>query len=61
MPYIDVKVAGKLSTEQRKEIAKRISDAMEEVAGKSPASTYITFQEIERDHWSVGPELLSEK
>ncbi len=61
MPYVDVKIAGSLSLEQRREIAKRISNAMKEVAGKPEGSTYITFQEIERDHWAVGEKLLSEK
>jgi len=61
MPYVDVKTAGPLTVEQRREIAKRISDAMVEVAGKSPKSTYITFQEIDRDMWAVGEELLSDK
>ena len=34
---------------------------MMDVAGKSPKSTYIVFEEIDRDNWAVGDTLLSEK
>lgn len=61
MPYVNVKTAGSLTVDQRRKIAKRISDAMVEIAGKSPKSTYITFEEIPRDSWAVGDELLSDK
>ena len=60
MPYINVKVAGTLTKEQRKEIARDFSATLEKVAGKKPSSTYIVFEEIERDSWAVGDTLLSD-
>jgi len=61
MPYVNVKTAGPLSAEQKKELAERISAALKDVAGKNPESTYIVFEEIERENWAVGGRLLSEK
>lgn len=61
MPYVNVKTAGSLSREQKKELAERISAALMDVAGKKPESTYIVFEEIERENWAVGGRLLSEK
>ncbi len=61
MPYINVKVAGSLTVEQRKTIADRFSHVLHEVAGKNPSSTYIVFEEVARDSWAVGGRLLSEK
>lgn len=61
MPYINVKVAGSLTHEQKKVIADRFSSVLYEVAGKNPAATYIVFEEIERDSWAVGGKLLSDK
>ncbi len=61
MPYVNVKTAGPLSSEQKKELAVRISAALKDVAGKNPDSTYIVFEEIERENWAVGGRLLSEK
>ncbi len=60
MPYINVKVVGKLDIEQKKEIAKGFSSILEKVAGKNPKSTYIVFDEVERENWAVGERLLSE-
>lgn len=60
MPYINVKVAGNLTRDQKKEIAEKFSNVMHEVAGKKPASTYIVFEEINRENWAVGEKLLSE-
>lgn len=60
MPYVNVKVAGKLSADQKREIARRIADTLFDVAQKKPESTYIVFDEIERDSWAVGENLLSD-
>ncbi len=61
MPYINLKVAGSLSKEQKKEIAEKFSSVLEDVAGKPPKATYIVFEEVERENWAVGGNLLSEK
>lgn len=61
MPYINVKVGGSLSDEQRKKICEEITKTMETVAGKPPSSTYVQIDEIPRNQWSVGGKLLSEK
>jgi len=60
MPFINLKVAGPLTVEQRKEIARRFSQTLLDVAGKKPETTYIVFEEISRDRWAVGETLLSE-
>ncbi|MDH4229038.1 MAG: 4-oxalocrotonate tautomerase family protein [Nitrospirota bacterium] len=52
MPYINVKVAGKLTGTQKKEIVRRITQVMEEVAGKPPAATYIVIDEVPRTNWA---------
>ena len=61
MPYINVKVAGKLTQKQRKEIVKDITDTMLRVAGKPASSTYVQIDEIPRNQWGVGGKMLSEK
>jgi 4-oxalocrotonate tautomerase len=61
MPYVNVKVAGSLTTDQKTALAERISAALEEVAGKPRRVTYITFEEVDRDDWAVGGELLSQR
>lgn len=58
MPYINVKVAGKLSRDQREQIVKEITDTMKRVAGKPESATYIVIDEVPRDQWAKGGELL---
>jgi len=58
MPYINVKVAGSLSKEQKEEIAKGFCDVMEKVAHKKKESVYIVFDEVDRKNWTVGDKLL---
>ncbi|OGI05769.1 MAG: 4-oxalocrotonate tautomerase [Candidatus Margulisbacteria bacterium GWF2_35_9] len=59
MPYINVKVAGKLKKSQKEEIAKGMCDVLKKVAGKEKDTVYIVFDEVERENWAVGDELLA--
>jgi 4-oxalocrotonate tautomerase len=58
MPYINVKLAGKLDKTQKQEIAKEITDVMQRVANKPASYTYIVFEEVETEDWAIGGNLL---
>ena len=58
MPYINVKLAGKLDKTQKQEIAKEITDVMQRVANKPASYTYIEFEEVESEDWAIGGNLL---
>ncbi len=60
MPYINVKTAGKLTKEQKSIIAEKFTAILFEVAAKKPESTYIVFDQVEREDWASGGKLLSE-
>lgn len=59
MPYVNVKVAGKLTKDQKEKIAQGVTKLLEDVASKPPAATYVIIEEIEREDWAVGGKLLS--
>jgi 4-oxalocrotonate tautomerase len=59
MPFINVKIAGELADEQKKKIAKEITDTMEKVAGKPKNYTYIVFEEVAYEDWAIGGKLLA--
>ncbi len=61
MPYVNVKVAGKLSKDQKKKIVEGITKLLEEVAGKPPSATYVVIEEIDRENWGKEGKLLSDK
>jgi len=59
MPYIQVRVAGKLKRQQKEEIAQGITDLMQKVAGKPPEATYVVIDEVERENWAKAGKLLA--
>ncbi|HXH65367.1 MAG TPA: 4-oxalocrotonate tautomerase family protein [Mariprofundaceae bacterium] len=58
MPYINVRVAGALTREQKERIVAGITRVMQEVAGKPPEATYITIDEVDRGNWAKSGRLL---
>ena len=60
MPYINIKHAGALTREQKKEIAKEVTETMQRVANKPASYTYITIDEVAYEDWAIGGKLLDE-
>jgi len=60
MPFINVKVAGVLTIEQKREIANEMSDTMLRVVGKPKSACYIVFDEVSRENWAKGDVILSD-
>jgi len=58
VPYISLRVAGKLSKEQKTAIAKEFAETLEKIAGKPKDSTYLVIDEVERENWAKGDRLL---
>jgi len=58
MPYVNVKLAGEVTREQKAKIAKEITETLERVAHKPKSYTYITFEEVEYEDWAIAGELL---
>ncbi|MBF0532178.1 MAG: 4-oxalocrotonate tautomerase family protein [Candidatus Omnitrophica bacterium] len=57
MPYINVRLIGKLSREQKQKIASEFSETMLKVANKPKEVTQIVFDELEGQNWAVGDKL----
>ena len=58
MPYINLKVAGKLTREQKTAIAEEFAKTLEKIAGKPKNATYLVIDEVERENWAQGDKLL---
>ena len=58
MPYVEVKVVGKLSKAQKQNIAKDVSDSLLKHAGKPKDHTYIVFDEVAGENWAKGDNLF---
>ncbi|MFA5320495.1 MAG: 4-oxalocrotonate tautomerase family protein [Candidatus Omnitrophota bacterium] len=58
MPYINLKLVGKLSKKQKEEIAKDFSETLLKVAGKPKESLYLVIDEVDGANWARGDEFF---
>jgi 4-oxalocrotonate tautomerase len=58
MPYINIRLAGTLTNEQKQQIAAEVTDTLERIAHKPKSYVYITFDEIPHEDWAIGGKLL---
>jgi 4-oxalocrotonate tautomerase len=54
MPYVNLRVVGKLSKDQKKQIAKEFTDTLLKVAGKPKDATYLVIDEVDGANWAQG-------
>jgi 4-oxalocrotonate tautomerase len=60
MPYVNIRLTGTLSREQKTLIAAEITDTLERIANKPASYTYITFDELAEENWAIAGKLLDE-
>ena len=60
MPVVIIKLAGKLSREQKKKIAAEVTATLERHADKPASYTYIAFEELPDENWAIAGVLLDE-
>lgn len=58
MPYVNLKVVGKLTRTQKEAIAKEFSETLLKVAGKPKDATYIVIDEVQGENWAKGDALF---
>lgn len=58
MPYVNIKLAGKVSRQQKQKIAEEITETLQRHAHKPPEYTYITFEEVSLEDWAIAGKLL---
>ena len=51
MPFVDGRVAGGLSREQKQELIAGITDLLGKVADKPAGLCHVTITEVERENW----------
>jgi 4-oxalocrotonate tautomerase len=58
MPYVNLKLVGKLTRKQKDRIAKEFSDTLLKVAGKPKESTYLVIDEVDGKNWAKGDKFF---
>ncbi|MEJ2056282.1 MAG: 4-oxalocrotonate tautomerase family protein [Desulfofustis sp.] len=60
MPYVNIRVAGTLSREQKDKISKGVTEVICKEANKPPEAVLIFIDEVERDNVAKAGNLLSD-
>ncbi len=58
MPYINLKLVGTLTKEQKEMIAKEFSDTLLKVANKPKDHTYLVIDEVKGENWAAGDKFF---
>lgn len=62
MPYVNIKVTREGVTKQQKlQLIQGVTDLLEKVLSKDPATTVVVIDEVETDNWGIAGELVSER
>ena len=60
MPYVNIRVAGKLSKEQKQNISKGVTDVIAREANKPPEAILIFIDEVPHENIAKSGNLLQE-
>ncbi|MCO5093001.1 4-oxalocrotonate tautomerase family protein [Bosea sp. (in: a-proteobacteria)] len=61
MPYINVQITKGATRAQKAEIVKVFTETLVRVLGKKPENTHVVIQEIEREDWGHGGQLVADR
>lgn len=60
MPYVNIKIAGGATKEEKTKLIEGATKLLEDVLGKTPKSIYVVIDEVNTDNWGVGGESITE-
>jgi len=61
MPYVKIQVTDEgVSREQKQELIASTTRMLQDVLGKSPASTFVVIEEVPTDNWGIAGELVTD-
>ncbi len=61
MPVVTVEMLVGRTLDQKRELSKKITDVMREVAKADPKDTYVVIHEVDRENWAIAGTLFSDK
>ena len=60
MPYVNIKVTNEgVSADQKAQLIKGVTELLENVLHKNPATTVVVIEEVETDNWGIGGESIT--
>ena len=62
MPYVNIKITNEdVTPEKKAALIKGVTQLLQDVFGKNPATTVIVIDEVETDNWGIGGETVTSR
>jgi 4-oxalocrotonate tautomerase len=61
MPFVDIRVAGPLTTEQKRGLVEDVTRSLVDRCGKNPATTHIVITEVATENWGNAAILVADR
>ena len=61
MPFVNIKLAGTLTVEQKAQISKEVTESIARISNKPESAVLLLIEEHDRDNWAKEGKLLSGK
>ncbi|MCF8177792.1 MAG: 4-oxalocrotonate tautomerase family protein [Sulfuritalea sp.] len=61
MPYVNIKITreGNVTAEQKAKLISGVTDLLESILNKNPATTVVVIDEVDTDNWGIGGESVT--
>jgi 4-oxalocrotonate tautomerase len=62
MPFVNIKITKDGATPEKKaELISGVTNLLQDILGKNPATTVVVIDEVDTDNWGIGGESVSER
>ena len=62
MPYVNIKITNDGATaDEKATLIKGVTDLLQKVLGKNPATTVVVIDEVDTDNWGIGGETVTNR
>jgi len=62
LPYVNIKITKEgASSDQKAELIAGVTELLQRVLGKNPATTVVVIDEVETDDWGIGGEQVTRR
>lgn len=60
MPYVNIRITREqVTAEQKQQLISGVTDLLQQVLGKNPATTFVIIDEVDTDNWGIGGESVT--
>ena len=60
MPFVNIKITNEGATPEKKaKLIEAVTQLLQEILGKNPATTVVVIDEVETDNWGIGGETVT--